>query len=118
MTITDITAAGVGVGVGEAVGVTVTVGKGVGEGVTPGETVGLGEGPPLLDTILLGEMTHPATSASNSGAQNRSPAFIKLLRKKMLSQRALLASQREPECISARANTCFPAAAINVTMLK
>jgi hypothetical protein len=77
VTITDIAAAGVGVGVAEGVGVPVTVGNGVGEGVTPGETVGLGEGNPVLLTVLLGEMTHPATSASNSGAQNRSPAFIK-----------------------------------------
>jgi hypothetical protein len=92
VTITDITAAGVGVGVAEGVGVTVIVGNGVGEGVTPGEIVGLGEGLPLLDTIRLGEMTHPAISASNSGAQNRSPAFIKKrLRKKMLHRRALLA---------------------------
>ena len=91
VTITDMMTAGVGVGVAVGVGVTVIVGKGVGDGVAPGEIVGLGEGPPLLETILLGEMTHPAISASNKGAQNRSPDFIKLLRKKMLLSRALLA---------------------------
>jgi hypothetical protein len=117
VTITDIPAAGVGVGVALGVGVTVTVGNGVGEGVPPGEIVGLGDGPPLLETIRLGEITHPSTSASNSGTQNRNPDLIKAAQEEDAEAGGAVGRlSSEPQCIPARANTCFPAATIDVTM--